>query len=191
MTHFPKQPIVFSIVGADAFHFSVRNGKRWCHIAQITRKFLFSNAIAPYPPKLNSNLLSTIRIRLEESMCGGSSSLEAPRKVKRIGKKYFSTISTGKLNALLHFHRPPINLVIFKGSFLPYGRSRSYLGDGFPLRCFQRLSDGNLATRRCSISSKQPAHQGFPHPSPLVLGTALLKFPTVVLDRVRTVSRRS
>ncbi len=26
-----------SIVGADAFHFSVRNGKRWCHIARKTQ----------------------------------------------------------------------------------------------------------------------------------------------------------
>ncbi len=27
---------------------------------------------------------------------------------------------------------------------------RSYLGDGFPLRCFQRLSVGNLATQQCN-----------------------------------------
>src|SRR3990167_1643484 len=65
---------------------------------------------------------------------------------------------------------------------------RSYLGGGFPLRCFQRLSVGNLATQRCSFL-EQLAHQGFPHPSPLVLGTVLLKSQTVVLDRVRTVLR--
>jgi hypothetical protein len=33
---------MLSIVGAETFHFSVRNGKRWCRIAQITRKFLSS-----------------------------------------------------------------------------------------------------------------------------------------------------
>ena len=38
---------------------------------------------------------------------------------------------------------------------------------------------------------KQLAHQGFPHPSPLVLGTNSLKSQTVVLDRDRTVLRRS
>ena len=116
---------------------------------------------------------------------------KTPSKVKRIENKYFSTISTGKLNTLLHFHRPPINLIICQGSFLPCGRSRSYLGDGFPLRCFQRLSDGNLATQRCPISSEQLAHQGFPHPSPLVLGTNLLKSQTGIQDRDRTVLRRS
>jgi len=39
--------------------------------------------------------------------------------------------------------------------------------------------------------AKQLAHQGFPHPSPLVLGTDLFKSQTVVLDRDRTVLRRS
>lgn len=69
--------------------------------------------------------------------------------------------------------------------------TRSNLGDGFPLRCFQRLSDGNLATQRCPIISEQLAHQGFPHPSPLVLGTNLLKSQTCIQDRDRTVLRRS
>ena len=38
---------------------------------------------------------------------------------------------------------------------------------------------------------EQPAHQGFPHPSPLVLGTDLLKSQTDIQDRDRTVLRRS
>lgn len=38
---------------------------------------------------------------------------------------------------------------------------------------------------------KQLAHQGFPHPSPLVLGTNSLKSRAVVQDRDRTVLRRS
>ena len=38
---------------------------------------------------------------------------------------------------------------------------------------------------------EQLAHQGFPHPSPLVLGANLLKSQSVVLDRDRTVLRRS
>lgn len=38
-----------SIVGADAFHFSVRNGKRWYHIALKTqnsgnKQFILSNS---------------------------------------------------------------------------------------------------------------------------------------------------
>ena len=37
----------------------------------------------------------------------------------------------------------------------------------------------------------QLAHRRFVHPGPLVLGTALLSFPTPTADRDRTVSRRS
>ena len=37
----------------------------------------------------------------------------------------------------------------------------------------------------------QLVHQRYVHPGPLVLGAALLKFPTPTTDRDRTVSRRS
>lgn len=39
--------------------------------------------------------------------------------------------------------------------------------------------------------ASQPVHQRFVHPGPLVLGAALLSFPTSTADRDRTVSRRS
>ena len=39
--------------------------------------------------------------------------------------------------------------------------------------------------------AEQPIHQRSVHPGPLVLGIALLKFPTRTADRDRTVSRRS
>ena len=39
--------------------------------------------------------------------------------------------------------------------------------------------------------ARQLAHQRFVHPGPLVLGTALLKYPTPTADRDRTVSRRT
>ncbi len=54
------------------------------------------------------------------------------------------TISTPWLNTLLCVHREPINLVIFQGPKTPY------LGRGFVLRCFQRLSLPNIATQRFS-----------------------------------------
>ena len=55
------------------------------------------------------------------------------------------SISMGKLNALLHLHTPPINVVVCNES-----SGRSHLGEGFPLRCFQRLSRPYLATRQCN-----------------------------------------
>jgi len=67
---------------------------------------------------------------------------------------------------------------------------RSHLGVGFPLRCFQRLSHPDLATRRCG-EAPQPVHHRSVHPGPLVLGTEPLKSPAPTADRDRTVSRRS
>ena len=53
-------------------------------------------------------------------------------------------ISTGKLHALPHFHTQPINVVVSHGS-----QGRISFEAGFPLRCFQRLSLPNIATRLC------------------------------------------
>ena len=41
------------------------------------------------------------------------------------------------------------------------------------------------------LLAEQPTHHWFVHSGPLVLGTALLKYPTPTTDRDRTVSRRS
>ena len=58
-------------------------------------------------------------------------------------------ISTRKLKAFLLLHIGPINLVVYKGSLgrLPCGRR--HLEAGFTLRCFQRLSQPNVATQLC------------------------------------------
>ena len=58
-------------------------------------------------------------------------------------------ISTGQLHALQRFHTRPINVVVYDG---PLGGLRlgiPYLEVSFPLRCFQRLSVPDIATRRC------------------------------------------
>ena len=66
----------------------------------------------------------------------------------------------------------------------------SNLGAGFPLRCFQRLSLPDVATRRLPLA-RQPVHQRSVLLGPLVLKQDPLRHPTPVADRDRTVSRRS
>ena len=61
---------------------------------------------------------------------------------------------------------------------------------GFPLRCFQRLSVPDIATRHLQLAL-QPIHQRSVHPGPLVLGAAPRNLLTPASDRDRTVSRRS
>ena len=88
-------------------------------------------------------------------------------------------ISTARLNPSQDVHRLPINLVISEGSI-----GMSHLRNGFPLRCFQRLSNRNVATLHCAWQ-RQQAHQGFPHAGPLVLRAKSFKHPTLTVDRGR------
>ena len=66
----------------------------------------------------------------------------------------------------------------------------AHLGAGFPLRCLQRLSLPDVATRHAHLAV-QPAHQRSVRLGPLVLKTDPLSHPAPMADRDRTVSRRS
>ncbi len=59
-----------------------------------------------------------------------------------------SSVSTPRLNALLHLHLEPIKPVI-------YWRTHGFLILRYAshLRCFQCLSSRNIATRRCSFGT--------------------------------------
>lgn len=60
-----------------------------------------------------------------------------------------SSVSTGKLSGFRRLHIRPINLVVFQGSSSTEVERNPHLGVGFPLRCFQRLSFPDIATRPC------------------------------------------
>ena len=72
----------------------------------------------------------------------------------------------------------------------PHGQGKPYLGTGFTLRCFQRLSLPRSAILPMPLAGQQ-AHGRRVHPGPLVLRAASLKFPPRTADRDRTVSRRT
>src|SRR5712691_10622022 len=58
-------------------------------------------------------------------------------------------ISIGKLNVSPRVHIRPIYLVIFQEPLGALRLGRSHLVDGFTLRCLQRFSLPDVATRRC------------------------------------------
>ncbi len=59
-------------------------------------------------------------------------------------------ISTARLHVLPRFHLPPINVIVSHGpSELLNEAGSAHLEGGFPLRCFQRLSLPDVATRQC------------------------------------------
>ena len=57
-------------------------------------------------------------------------------------------ISTARLSMLPCLHLRPINVVVSNGPSESFRSGKIRLGGGFPLRCFQRFSRPDLATRR-------------------------------------------
>ena len=58
-------------------------------------------------------------------------------------------LSTARLRMLPCFYLPPINVVVSHGPSGVLRPGRIHLGQGFPLRCFQRFSRPDRATRHC------------------------------------------
>ena len=93
------------------------------------------------------------RLRRQRTIAGGyRNPLWVPiynRDSENNGDQAARPISTGQLHALQRFHTRPINVVVYDG---PLGGLRLGIPDlevSFPLRCFQRLSVPDIATRRC------------------------------------------
>jgi hypothetical protein len=98
-------------------------------------------------------------------------------------------ISIAHLNTLPCVQMRPINPVVFRGSYSLLD-GKSHLEVGLALRCFQRLSRPDVATRRMPLAG-QPVHRRSVRSGPLVLRATPLKFPARAVDRDRTGSRRS
>ncbi len=111
-----------------------------------------------------------------------------PRGVVRIRQILWlsrSVISTSQLNALLHLHLSPINVVVFyqpDWEVLSSDWLRTYM-----LSALIHTQLGYPAV----LLAQQQVHQRLVQPGPLVLGSASVKLPTPTPDRDRTVSRRS
>ena len=100
------------------------------------------------------------------------------------------TISTASLKVSRLLHLRPIKPVVFRCPLGPLRGGKPYLEAGFTLRCFQRLSLPNSATRLCPWRDNR--HTGGPFNQVLsYYGRLLSSFLTRMVDRDRTVSRRT
>ena len=80
----------------------------------------------------------------------GHGSLEGGCRILGGGVSQASrAISTARLHVLPRFHLPPINVLVSHGPSEARRPGSAHLEGGFPLRCFQRLSLPDVATRQC------------------------------------------
>ncbi len=133
-----------STIGVAGFNFSVRNGKRWSPRAMATLVFSFP-VTGTYRPAgmgqvgstleaMTNHLLATPAVVYYHLLFGG---LYSPERVR--------AISIARLWTLLPLHLQPIYVVVCNDPMW-----RSYLEEGFVLRCFQHLSCPDADTRRCT-----------------------------------------
>ena len=117
-----------STIGAAALNGRVRDGIG-----------CFARARATRPGKKRSALALLRALYVVQGCIGGRQSLSSSGS-----NQAYRAISTGQLNALLHLHLRPIDVVVFHGS-----QGRPCFEGGFTLRCLQRLSCPFIATQHC------------------------------------------
>ena len=127
-----------STIGARGLNFRVRHGTGCASPAMAAdQRGTFSArgaGLAPCPQGRTAGLKTTLPRR---SRGPGS------------GKRRARPISAARLSASRRLHLRPITSWSTRG----LTEGRTHLGTGFPLRCFQRLSQPDSATGRCRWST--------------------------------------
>src|SRR4051812_10955207 len=133
-----------STIGAESLSFRVRNVTGRFPLAMAAETLLMSHRfprLTPHrrhrrgPDRTSGTTKWTRALPTHTRMCCQVVGLLVP------------VSSTGLSSLLPHPAYQPSRLL---GASPSQGGWKSHLEDGFPLRCFQRLSDPNVANQRCS-----------------------------------------
>ena len=159
-----------STIGVVRLNFSVRNGKRWNPHAITTLLPFRRRRPAPVMGRIHrrEHAVRTTaerdglqeaarknagpvrpraasRARVSLRVTGTLQGTQPPTRTgARLRTESSRVISTARLNVSPRVHLPPINVVVCNDP-----QRRSHLEAGFALRCFQRLSEPDAATRQC------------------------------------------
>src|SRR3989338_2980849 len=90
-------------------------------------------------------------------------------------------ISTGQLNSFTELTHPAYQPSRLLGALIPLWAGRPYLGESFPLRCFQRLSLPSIATQRMPLAGTTGTPEAQPSRSSRTMDSA----PQVSFDHER------
>jgi hypothetical protein len=95
-------------------------------------------------PKDQQNLFANKRIDFKLNLHKFLTLCDSLRSIRSLSGRRARRISTARLNVLPRLHLQPINLLVSQGS-----QMKINLRIGFVLRCFQRLSEPDIATQLC------------------------------------------
>ena len=132
-----------TIIGAEAFHCPVRDGKEWDHLAMVIRLNLSPGSSRELPSQFIEICESSLMIACNR---GQTRSLTW-RQSYRV-KPHGQLVSV----SLTHYCASTPDLstswsrTTLQGA---QGPGKTHLETSFPLRCFQRLSLPHIATRQC------------------------------------------
>ena len=133
-----------TIIGAKAFHCPVRNGKEWDHPAMVARLSLLSDLSSL------TDLTNSFRCHKAQRFAIACSLLfELSNKLYGYRIKPYEQLVSVSLTS--HNASTPDLSTSWSRTTLQGGLAsgKTYLQAGFPLRCFQRLSLPDIATRQC------------------------------------------
>ena len=133
-----------TIIGAKSFHGPVRDGKGWYRLAMVIRHNLYECASLVLGATLNLEEVFSFSIWVSTNSCQSQPCYCQGYRDKPYGQLV--------LVSLMHYCTSTPSLstswsrTTLQGA---QGSGKSHLKASFPLRCFQRLSLPNLATRQC------------------------------------------
>ena len=145
-----------STIGAEGLNFRVRDGTGCFPLAKTTERSTHNHpGVAgklSVPSQAQNSIISIFAV--PALLFGNHTGTRCFSAAVSIGLNVVCVqatrpISTGRLHTLPCFHLRPINPIVCWGPYTPQGGGRTHLEEGFPLRCFQRLSLPNVANQPC------------------------------------------
>ena len=145
-----------TIIGAEAFHCPVRDGKEWDHLAMVIRLNRILSCASAGQPIRRVGKTSDRRFAISAFDCAANH--------RKIGITQITQPMTLRQSYRVKPHEQlvPVSLTHYCASTPglstswsrttlqgAQGPGKTHLETSFPLRCFQRLSLPHLATRRC------------------------------------------
>ena len=144
-----------TIIGAEAFHCPVRDGKEWDHLAMVIRLKRVTHQARPGRSIRSVDFSVSIDCGCQRTpSCSSHNSFHNSDDPPLWSHQSYRVKPHGQLVlvSLTHYCASTPNLstswstTTLQGA---QGPGKTHLETSFPLRCFQRLSLPHLATRQC------------------------------------------